>query len=261
MRGGTAIKLHPLENAWRRPAVAGPRLPGPITFARVTAVNPRGPMRRAVTLGIATCLVAVARPAGAQEGAAVGAQAGYSRADLIGEASDLVQSRQGAITGVYLHLPVNRMVSVRPEVLFSLKGGRTLVLISDTSGTATEAVVDIELAYLELPILARWTLPRGRFRPAVFGGPSASLQIGCDFLFIVAADSNRQTCGQVEVDPVPQQVRELDFGWIAGAAIEMHLPRTTLALQGRYSAGFRSFLKGNVDLRNRGMAVLFGLTF
>jgi hypothetical protein len=41
----------------------------------------------------------------------------------------------------------------------------------------------------------------------------------------------------------------------------MHLPRTTLALQGRYSAGFRSVLEGNVELRNRGMAVLFGLTF
>ena len=41
----------------------------------------------------------------------------------------------------------------------------------------------------------------------------------------------------------------------------MHLPRTTLALQGRYSVGFRSVLEGAVDLRNRGMAVLFGLTF
>jgi len=221
-------------------------------------------MGRGAALGIAICLMAVARVAGAQETAAVGAQAGYSRADLIGENSELVESRQGAITGVYLHLPVNRMVSVRPEVLFTLKGGRTLVLLAGTSNTA---VVDIELAYLELPILARWTLPRGRFRPAVFGGPSASLQIGCDFLFIpvVVADSSRQTCGQEqeqeEEDPVARQVRELDFGWIAGAAIEMHLPRTTLALQGRYSAGFRSFLKGNVDLRNRGVAVLFGLTF
>jgi hypothetical protein len=220
-------------------------------------------MSRAVTLGVAICLMGVARIAGAQEGPAVGAQAGYSRADLTGANSDLVGSRQGAITGVYLHLPVTRMVSVRPEVLFTLKGGRTLVLLTDTTDTPNTALVDIELAYLELPILARWTLPRGRFRPAVFGGPSASLQIGCDFLFIVAADSSRQTCGQEdeEADPVPQQVRELDFGWIVGAAIEMHLPRTTLALQGRYSAGFRSFLKGNVDLRNRGLAVLFGLTF
>ena len=211
-------------------------------------------MGRAATLGVAICLMAVARVAGAQERAAVGAQVGYSRADLTGEDSDLVESRQGAVTGVYLHLPVHPLVSVRPEVLFSLKGGRTLTLID---GAVAE--VNIELAYLELPILARLSPARGRFRPAVFGGPTAGLQIGCDFLFVfvASADSTRLTCGQDNVSGV----REWDFGWIAGAAMEMHLRRTTLALQGRYSTGFRSVLTGPVDLRNRGVALLFGLTF
>jgi hypothetical protein len=65
------------------------------------------------------------------------------------------------------------------------------------------------------------------------------------------------TCGQTS----ESGIREWDLGWIAGAAVEMHLPRTTLALQGRYSAGFRSVIEGPVDLRNRGMALLFGLTF
>jgi Outer membrane protein beta-barrel domain len=211
-------------------------------------------MGRGAALWIAICLMAVTRAAGAQESAAVGAEVGYSRADLTGEASELVESRQGAITGVYLHLPVGPVVSVRPEVLFSLKGGRTVALIAGTNDLVD---IDIELAYLELPVLARLTLPRGRVRPAIFGGPSAGLQIGCDILFILPDTSSRLTCGQEEVN----QVREWDFGWIAGAAIEMHLPRTTLALQGRYSAGFRSILEGNVELRNRGMAVLFGLTF
>jgi len=220
----------------------------------VTAVNQRGTTGLLATLGIAICLMAVARGAGAQESAAVGAQVGYSRADLTGENSDLVESRQGAITGVYLHLPMNRVLSLRPEVLFSLKGGRILALVQ---GTSTIALVDIELAYLELPLMARLTLPRGRFRPVVFGGPTAGLQIGCDFLISTPPDSTHRTCGQDEVT----QVREWDFGWLAGAAVEMHHPRTTLALQGRFSAGFRSVLEGNVDLRNRGMAVLFGLTF
>jgi hypothetical protein len=211
-------------------------------------------MGRGATLRIAICLMAVARVADAQESAAVGAQVGYSRADLTGENSDLVESRQGAITGVYLHLPMNRALSVRPEALFSLKGGR---ILAQVAGSSTIALVDIELAYIELPVMARLTLPRGRFRPVVFGGPSAGIQIGCDFLIRTPTDSIHRTCGEGEVT----QVREWDFGWIAGAAVEMHLPRTTLALQGRYSAGFRSVLEGSVDLRNRGMAVLFGLTF
>ena len=211
---------------------------------------------RAAVLALAVCLAG--GRAAAQSGAAVGAEVGYSRADLIGEDADLVESRQGAITGVYLHLPLSPMVSVRPELLFSLRGGRTLVRVGDDI-----ADVDIELAYLELPLLARLVLPRGRLRPAVFGGPSLALQIGCDFLLALAADTTRSTCGErVEQGGINvEQVRDWDAAWVAGAALEMHLPRTTLALQGRYTAGFRSILKGSVDLRNRGLAVLFGLTF
>src|ERR671919_222095 len=142
MRGAPAIKLQLESNARLRRAVALRRT-GPITFARVTAINQRGTMGRMATLGIAICLMAVARDAGAQESAAVGAQVGYSRADLTGENSDLVESRQGAITGVYLHLPMNRVLSLRPEVLFSLRGGRTLILVAGTPPTIHE--LDIEL--------------------------------------------------------------------------------------------------------------------
>jgi hypothetical protein len=220
----------------------------------VTAIHPRRARGRALSLGIAVSLLGGVRAAGAQEGAAVGAQVGYSRADLTGENSDLVESRQGAVTGVYLHLPMNSVVSVRPEVLFSIKGGRILTLIDDSPDVA---LVDIELAYLELPVLARLTLPRGRYRPVLFGGPSVGLQIGCDFGVTSPDTTVNVTCGQTS----ESGIREWDLGWIAGAAVEMHLPRTTLALQGRYSAGFRSVIEGPVDLRNRGMALLFGLTF
>ena len=211
----------------------------------------------AAILVVAVCLAAGS--AAAQTRAAVGAEVGYSRADLAGENSQVVESRQGAITGVYLHLPMTRIVSVRPELLFSLRGGRTLVAIA---GTDDFAEIDLELAYLELPLLARLVVPQGRFRPAVFGGPAVALQIGCDFLFITA-DTNRSTCGEPEPDDVidAELVREWDLAWVAGAAIEMHLPRTILSLQGRYSEGFRPVMESGVDVRNRTIALLFGLTF
>jgi Outer membrane protein beta-barrel domain len=226
---------------------------GPITFARVTGINQRGVTGRAAALAMALCLMASVRPAAGQVGAAVGAQVGYSRADLTGESANVEEARQGAITGVYLHLPLNRLASLRPEVLFSVKGGRILSGISDSDDLA---LVDLELAYLELPLLGRLTLPRGRFRPAIFGGPAIGIQIGCDVLFTTPDTTVNGTCGENV-----SGVSEWDYGWIAGAAIEMHLPRTTLALQGRYSAGLRSVLEGPVDLRNRGIAVLFGITF
>jgi hypothetical protein len=211
-------------------------------------------------LGIALCL---AGSAAAQTRAAAGAEVGYSRADLIGANADIVESKQGAITGVYLHFPVSSVVAIRPELLFSLRGGSTVVAIA---GTDDLAVIDLELAYLELPLLARLVWPRGQIRPVVFGGPSVALRIGCDLLFITA-DSARSTCGEEEEEEESSGgvdvdlVREWDLGWVAGAALEMYLPRTTLSVQGRYTEGLRSVLEGGIDLKNRGVALLFGLTF
>ncbi len=224
----------------------------------MSAHNRRRIGRRAATLGVGLCLVAGS--ATAQNRAAAGAEVGYSRADLIGANADIVESKQGAITGVYLHFPVSSVVAIRPELLFSLRGGRTVVGIA---GTDDLGVIDLELAYLELPLLARLVWPRGQVRPAVFGGPSIALRIGCDFLF-VTADTVRSTCGEEEANPGVvdvSQVREWDVGWVAGAAVELYLPRTTLSLQGRYTEGLRSVLETGIDLRNRGAAVLFGLTF
>ena len=232
--------------------------PGTITFARVSAHHRRRLGRRAATLGVALCLAGGAERGVAQSGIAAGAEVGYSRADLIGANADIVESKQGAITGVYIHFPVHPVVAIRPELLFSLRGGRTVVGIA---GTDDLGVIDLELAYLEMPLLARLVWPRGQVRPAVFGGPSAAIQIGCDFL-LITPDTTRSTCGEEEDGDVDvAQVRSWDVGWVAGAAVELYLQRTTLSLQGRYSEGLRSVLESGVELKNRGAAILFGLTF
>jgi Outer membrane protein beta-barrel domain len=225
----------------------------------VSAHNRRRIGRRAATLGVGLCLVA--GTAAAQNRAAAGAEVGYSRADLIGANADIVETKRGAITGVYLHFPVSAVVAIRPELLFSLRGGRTLVGIA---GTDDFADIDMELAYMELPLLARLVWPRGQVRPAVFGGPSVALRIGCDLLVVLPDAVTRSTCGEETVDPGfvdVSQLRTWDVGWVAGAAVELYLARTTLSLQGRYTEGLRSVLETGVDLKNRAAAVLFGLTF
>ena len=70
--------------------------------------------RRAATLGVGLCLMA--GTAAAQNRAAAGAEVGYSRADLIGANADIVETKRGAITGVYLHFPVSAVVGQRPVV-------------------------------------------------------------------------------------------------------------------------------------------------
>ena len=105
---------------------------------------------------------------------AVGAEVGYSRSDLGGADAQRVRSRQGALTGVFLVAPLAGPISLRPEILFALKGGRTQ---ADVAGGGT-VELDIELAYIEMPLLLKLGAWRGRFRPMVFGGPAPALQIG-----------------------------------------------------------------------------------
>lgn len=178
---------------------------------------------------------------------AVGAMVGYSRSDLIGPEAQQLESRQGSLTGIFLQAPLSGHLSFRPELLFSLKGGRT------QTGTA---LLDIELAYLEVPLLAKFVLSRRRVRPLLFGGPAPAFQIGCDFQFITAEVSTRSTCGEAEFS----LFRTFDLGLVAGAGVEMRWPQSALALEARYTAGLRSIL-GEAEVRNRTFGLVLALTF
>ena len=147
----------------------------------------------------------------------------------------------------YLMAPISRALSFRPELLFSLKGGRT---------QTGSALLDIELAYLEIPLLAKFSFSRRRFRPVIFAGPAPSLQIGCDVQFIAADQASRSTCGEGSFS----LFRTFDFGIVAGGGVEVRWPQSALALEARYTAGLRSILDES-DVRNRAYGLVLALTF
>jgi hypothetical protein len=210
-------------------------------------------MRIPAVLGPAFLVLSVSAAEAVGQGArqGVGVQVGYSRTDLGGPDAAQITARQGALTGIYLHRPFGRVVSLRPEVLFSLKGGRT--------ETPEGLVVDIELAYLEFPLLGRVSVPAGRFRPVAFAGPAVAFQIGCDFEFVTPAQPEQEfrvTCGQDEVTIV----RQVDYGVVAGAGVEGLWPRAALSVEVRYTSGLRSVFN-DVEIRNRAFGLLFAITF
>jgi hypothetical protein len=207
------------------------------------------------------CLLLLALPTAlsAQRGtfvprrrAAVGAEVGYSRTTLGGPDANGLRSRQGAITGIFLQTPLAGPLSLRPELHFALKGGRAQATV-EGGGTAQ---LDIELAYLEVPVLLRVGLPRGRIRPMLFGGPAGALQIGCDLQLIGPDQPVRSTCGAADFTVF----RELDLSYVIGGGLEVRWPQSALSLEGRYTGGLRSVLEG-FDVRNRGFGVVLALTF
>jgi len=183
---------------------------------------------------------------------AVGAEVGYSRSDLTGNDARQLKSRQGALTGVFLQMPLGGPLSLRPEVLFSLKGGRAQAPLDSTRTVPLE----IELAYIEMPVLLRATIPGGRVRPTIFGGPAPSLQIGCDLQVVDPAQPDRATCGEADFT----LFRDFDIGLVAGAGVEVRWPQSALALEARYNIGLRSLLN-DFDVKNRAFGLVLALTF
>jgi hypothetical protein len=156
------------------------------------------------------------------------------------------------LTGVFLQAPLGGIFSLRPEVLFALKGGRAQAAI-EGGGTAE---LDIGLAYIEVPVLLRVGVPRGRFRPLLFAGPAPSLQIGCDLQSFDPAVPLRASCDEADVPAF----RQFDVGVVAGGGVEVRWPQSSLSLEARYTTGLRSVLN-DVDVRNRSVGVLLALTF
>jgi hypothetical protein len=182
---------------------------------------------------------------------AVGAEVGYSRSDLTGNDARQLRSRQGALTGVFLQLPLGGPLSLRPEVLFALKGGRAQAPLDSTT-----VPLEIELAYIEVPVLLRATIPGGRVRPTIFGGPAPSLQIGCDLQVVDPVQPVRATCGEADFT----LFRDFDIGLVAGAGLEVRWPQSALALEARYNIGLRSLLS-DFDVKNRAFGLVLALTF
>lgn len=182
----------------------------------------------------------------------VGAQVGYSRSDLGGPDAQRVRSRQGALTGVYLQMPVGGPLSLRPEVLFALKGGRAQAIVA--GGNPVQ--LDIGLAYIEMPVLLRAGVGRGRFRPLLFGGPAPALQIGCDLQIVDPNTPVRAACDETTLPPF----RQFDVGVVLGGGLEVRWPQSALSLEARYTTGLRSVLNA-VDVRNRAVGVVLALTF
>ena len=184
--------------------------------------------------------------------ATVGGQLGYSRSRLGGPDARATQSHQGALTGVYLQAPLAGPLSLRPEVLFALKGGRARAGV--VGGGTVE--IDIGLAYLEVPALLRLERPRGRLRPVLFAGPSAALQIGCDLQVFIPDSPLRDACDQFDLPPF----RQFDLSGVVGGGLEIRWPLSALSLEARYTLGFRSVLN-DADIRNRAFGLLVAMTF
>jgi outer membrane protein with beta-barrel domain len=203
-------------------------------------------------LALAVLLGALPRGIRAQEpGTQLGFELGYSRARFQppGPQSD---SRDGSVIAGFVSRRIAGPLSGQIELMFSRRGGG---LTAQTAAGTT--VGTVQLIYVEVPLLARVTLPVGRLRPVLLGGGSLAVSVGCELQAEGVDNIEQQRCDGAGADP---SLAGTDVSAIVGGGLEYPWRGSYLRLEVRRTIGLKNLL-ANDQLKSRVWAVLAGITF
>jgi len=113
----------------------------------------------------------------------------------------------GYNVGAFVNLPIKGKFSLQPEVMYSLQGANYKITSDDGSGNISTFTGHLNLSYLQVPILAKFTF-----------GHKFYAQTGPQFGFLMSA-KDKFTGGS---DDVKSSFQSFDFSW--GLGIGYTLP-------------------------------------
>jgi hypothetical protein len=195
----------------------------------------------------------------------VGAKAGLTVSNVTGipkEWEDSKSSVTGFTGGIVLNYAFDDAFSLQPELLYSSKG---------VGGNLYDGFVPVDvtigLAYLELPVLAKYAFLAGKaLRPCVFAGPSVAYAIGSELEI-----SAGPLAASVDISSLTHVT---DFGLVVGAGFGYETGSGVLTFDARYERGFTNVImsgdfevNGSTetidvdDFKNYGFAFTVGYMF
>lgn len=182
----------------------------------------------------------------------IGLRAGGNFAQLRGESNlgDGATGRKfGFMVGVSAEMPVSSSLSVQPELLYAQKGG-------------TEDDVDVNLNYLELPVLVKYALPvGGRFVPSLYAGPYAGYSLTRE----IEIDGG----GSESADDF---IKRFDYGAVFGVDLGYRFAGRAATVGLRYDLGLANVFDNDfaldggdedlddAELRTHEVSVVLGIT-
>lgn len=177
-----------------------------------------------------------------------GVKGGVNFASIVidGDAADLnLETRVGLVVGGFVTWPVTPRFDIQPEALVSMKGASF-----DEFGVEA----DIELTYLEFPILFRYGSP-------ISPGSSLKVFAGPSLAFKLNAETTGEFLGISSDQDIDDEVEGFDFGLVIGAGIEAG----RLTFDGRYTWGLSNInsdpAQDDVNVKNRVFSLLVGFRF
>ncbi len=155
----------------------------------------------------------------AQEGIQVGLKAGANLSNITGDETEDLKNKFGFHVGAFADFGISEMVSIRPEVLYSMKGAK-----AEEDGMEG----GFNLHYIDVPVLARINADRLFFE----FGPTVS--------FLLKSEIEME---EVSVD-FKDYTNKVDFGYAAGLGYQL---TDGLGLGLRYNGGISKIYKDDSD--------------
>jgi opacity protein-like surface antigen len=162
----------------------------------------------------------------AQEGIKLGLKVGGNFSNVTGDDTEDAESIFGLHAGGFLDYGISEMVSIRPELLYSMKG--TKFEYND----GEDVIQKFRFHYLDVPILAR-VKAGGLF-----------FEFGPTLGFKLAASSSLEIDGEEAEDDDIEGMKSFEFGYAAGLGYELG---SGLGIGLRYQGGLTSIFEDDDD--------------
>ena len=186
-----------------------------------------------LAVGSFAVLLALPRPATAD--VRFGIKGGANVANVNGDFVDALgdwKSTVGFCGGIFLELNFGRVLTIQPEVLYTMKG-------TDTADGGK-----LKFDYVEIPILLKLRIPTGSVHPFVFAGPA--------FGFTLKA-----ALEGLEVEDFPKS----DTSAVLGGGLQLG---SSFHIDVRYTMGLQKLEIPDleaIDLKNGVLSATIGLAF
>lgn len=183
-------------------------------------------------------------------GARFGLTAGLNQSTFAGDGLGPTSSRHAFVGGVVLVTPFKPSFSTQLEILYSMKGMKSL-------GTTSNSYSMFKVNYIEIPLMLRGDAPiASPVRPFAFTGPAFNLRVSCGADVLTSGNERNVSCDELQsAFSNGDRLRRLDIGWVFGGGLGFDFHNRRISFGARYEVGLRT-LSETGSSTNRALSFL-----
>jgi len=198
---------------------------------------------------VATFLFLLVSPSILKADVQFGLRLGGNSAKLTGnDLEDIeatVKSKIGFVGGIFVAFNLGKMLTIEPEILYTMKGGS----IEDPADDYSEKISG---DYLEIPLLIKVKIPLPGIKPVVFAGPAVGFKL-----------KEKYEYNGEEIPLTEKILKNNDYGAIFGAGLDIG---RHFMIDVRYSLGLQKIINAvgegtSPDIKNGVWSATIGIAF